>query len=206
MSLEQADLQCIICTEYLSSQIYQCANGPHYICGECLKKKNECPICRNGQRMICNTYLSGLLKPHLIACPYVKNGCQTKIFSCDDSHIEECKHAHAVCPLCKVLVKYSENAILDHLQSNCDFRTHVINYDNYMLVYYETNQHWYVGCFSDDQKLTNKIMKVVYRKGTNKEIFCELPIITNFRMPIDNYVSKIATSFVNLLPHCELSP
>ena len=40
-------LECPVCTETIKSvPVYQCANG-HVICKDCIKKLNNCPICRN---------------------------------------------------------------------------------------------------------------------------------------------------------------
>ena len=40
-------LECPVCMETIKSvPVYQCTNG-HVICRDCIKKLNNCPICRN---------------------------------------------------------------------------------------------------------------------------------------------------------------
>ena len=40
-------LECPVCLETIkSAPVYQCNNG-HVICKDCIKKLNNCPICRN---------------------------------------------------------------------------------------------------------------------------------------------------------------
>jgi hypothetical protein len=50
------DLECVACRESLTKNIYQCANGPHYLCGFCNSQlqKKECPICKHPGNMIRN--------------------------------------------------------------------------------------------------------------------------------------------------------
>ena len=45
-------LECPVCMETIKSvPVYQCANG-HVICKDCIKKLNNCPICRNDKALV----------------------------------------------------------------------------------------------------------------------------------------------------------
>lgn len=34
-SYKKEDLKCVICLDYLNNHIYQCPNGPHFVCDKC---------------------------------------------------------------------------------------------------------------------------------------------------------------------------
>ena len=55
-------LECPVCMETIKSlPVYQCANG-HALCNDCIKKLNNCPICRNDSSLVRSLKLENIVQ------------------------------------------------------------------------------------------------------------------------------------------------
>jgi hypothetical protein len=117
-TFSKSDLQCTVCFEPLTKKIYQCANGPHYVCEICKYKlpKKECPTCKHPGDMVRFIALEEQLKQHLTPC--VNTGCCEKFFKWHDAH--NCKFALVKCKICKRDVSGNLDLYASHLNDCCD--------------------------------------------------------------------------------------
>ncbi|CAH1971510.1 unnamed protein product [Acanthoscelides obtectus] len=69
-------LECPVCINYMTDQIYLCQNG-HSVCGTCNEKNGNkiCPICRNLMRSSRNFALENLVRHMNIPCRKKFRGC-----------------------------------------------------------------------------------------------------------------------------------
>jgi hypothetical protein len=123
-TFSKSDLQCAVCLDPLTKQIYQCANGPHYACATCKIKlpKKECPTCKHPGDMVRFIALEEQLKQHLKPCPNI--GCCDKFFKWQDDH--NCKFALVKCKICKRDASGNLDSYVSHLKDCCDQSFNVI--------------------------------------------------------------------------------
>ncbi|AYV76281.1 MAG: E3 ubiquitin-protein ligase Siah2 [Terrestrivirus sp.] len=119
-TLKSEELNCPVCFNSLNKQIYQCTNGPHFVCGECIKNLTGCPTCRNTTKPVRNIFLEEQLKPHLISCSNKENGCVEKILPWDKEHIKTCKFKPIDCKLCKKQTSGTRDKFVSHLTDCCN--------------------------------------------------------------------------------------
>jgi len=84
------ELECPVCTEYMSSPIKMCENG-HNICGSCKEHLWECPSCRGMFVTVRNIALEKLAATAVYPCKNREAGCEETFTVNDkDSHLAEC--------------------------------------------------------------------------------------------------------------------
>ncbi|KAJ0256102.1 E3 ubiquitin-protein ligase SINA-like 2 [Hirschfeldia incana] len=97
--LELDILDCPVCFQALSGQVFQCDNG-HIACFSCcLKLRNKCPACAlpigNNRCRI----MERLVEAVTVPCPNAKLGCTEKFsYGKDLAHEKECRFALCYCP------------------------------------------------------------------------------------------------------------
>lgn len=219
MSFDKNELTCNICMEPLTKQIFQCVNGPHYVCNSCELKliKNECPTCKHPSRPVRNIYFENQIKPHLIPCTNI--GCKEKFFKWCTEH--ECLFAHVNCRVCHRSVSSQVENYCQHLEGFCDEIFEKIN-----VLSFEKRLKYKLGGISSILKLPNNILLIVKKTGHTykisavknpdidlkefKNIICSYSrdgIEYNVTIPITNIgESKIADIFFNdNIPECIFS-
>jgi len=114
MKLSKDDLICVVCHEDLNHAIYQCLQGPHYVCEKCAKKLKQCPTCRHPFPLVNNIALKRSLDSIKQPC----SDCKQIFFPWSlAEHRESCIAAPTKCPFCEVYVK-SFN-LLPHFEREC---------------------------------------------------------------------------------------
>jgi hypothetical protein len=95
-------LECSVCTEYMSSPIKMCENG-HNICGSCKERLTNCPSCRGEFVKVRNIALEQLAATAIYPCKNREAGCgKTFTVNDKDSHLAECLFQSRECPFRKL--------------------------------------------------------------------------------------------------------
>ncbi|KAL3288538.1 hypothetical protein HHI36_002978 [Cryptolaemus montrouzieri] len=81
------DLECPVCTDYLTIPIRQCTIG-HSVCGKCITKLGQCALCRNEFTESRNITLEGLALKMKYPCINKDTGC-TELLSYSDREKHE---------------------------------------------------------------------------------------------------------------------
>jgi len=127
IEINKEDLQCCICLDDLSGQVYNCVNGPHYTCHTCKAKIYECPICKNSSPPVRNLYLEQSIKKYIVECP---KDCSKKIFNWSlEKHDKECANNPMDCICCKRQIIPNTLQLLSHLENFCNIRWSIQNID-----------------------------------------------------------------------------
>lgn len=155
----QDDLKCVVCYEYLNDQIFQCPVGPHFVCGNCATSLNACPVCRHNSKLVRMFYLETELKKNMIQCKYNKYGCNDKIYSWDDEHMNICKYKPITCQYCNNMVNNNIESYVLHYKTGCNKKCDtlsinlkknkfkcVLSSDNMPLII-EITKKYYIGIF-----------------------------------------------------------
>lgn len=95
-------LECPVCTNYLTSPITPCQNG-HNICAKCKSHAPICPSCGGQFLPFRNVTLEEIAKTTMYPCKNRAGGC-LQIFSMDnrDDHETECLYKNEKCPFTKI--------------------------------------------------------------------------------------------------------
>lgn len=67
-------LECPICNEYMSGQIYNCSRG-HSLCADCKKMLNKCPFCNANLTSSRNYVLEEIAEKTKLRCRNTSAGC-----------------------------------------------------------------------------------------------------------------------------------
>lgn len=95
-------LECPVCTNYMTSPITMCQNG-HNICAKCKSHASICPGCGGEFPRIRNVTLEEIAKTTMYPCKNRADGC-LQIFSMDNrlDHETECLYKKGKCPFTKI--------------------------------------------------------------------------------------------------------
>lgn len=217
-TLKPDELNCPICFSALNKQIYQCTNGPHYVCGDCCKGIVECPVCRNTTKPVRNNFLEEQLKPYLITCSNSGSGCSERILPWDKEHIKTCKFNPINCRLCKKETSCARTKFINHLTESCNmqfvitesvktkntysvttkYKNTIVPLGRFIAIISrekETTCHK-VAIVSDDEKFINK--KVKCSITTPDSVFHTIITITEIgKLSLDaNIPMQLGNSFV----------
>jgi E3 ubiquitin-protein ligase SIAH1 len=93
------ELECPVCTEYMSSPVNMCENG-HNICGSCKERLSDCPTCRGTFINVRNITLENLAATALYPCRNIEAGCE-ETFTLEDrkQHLSVCVYQSRECPV-----------------------------------------------------------------------------------------------------------
>lgn len=95
------ELECPVCTKYMSPPIRQCSTG-HSICEECRNKLSKCPLCKENFTDAKNLSLEALASKMHYPCINKDAGCKAKLpFNDRVKHEASCKYKHFKCGLDK---------------------------------------------------------------------------------------------------------
>ena len=97
------ELECPVCTEYITSPIKMCENG-HAICGSCKGRVTECPTCRGKFIDVRNITVENLAATAIYPCKNREDGCE-ETFTADDrnKHLSVCLYESRQCPVSLIL-------------------------------------------------------------------------------------------------------
>lgn len=116
MCIDKDLLTCGVCLESIDIPLYQCSNGPHYLCSGCVGKVRKCEVCKTG-KFLRNRLLEDQLRPFLINC--TRMDCKQMILPwAADVHEEQCRQKVYPCFLCKMQV--SKGGLQEHYERVCD--------------------------------------------------------------------------------------
>ncbi|CAH0550410.1 unnamed protein product [Brassicogethes aeneus] len=93
------ELECPICTNYMSPPIRQCVVG-HSVCETCRKKLKKCALCQGQFTDARNLTLESLAQKMRYPCIHKTSGCQKRLtFVERDKHEERCNHKGFRCAM-----------------------------------------------------------------------------------------------------------
>ena len=91
--------ECPVCTDLMTSQVYQCARG-HLVCGRCWARLPTCPTCRGPRQEIRNLALEQMVERLRFPCGHANYGCsETVSLAVRASHEVACSYRPYACPL-----------------------------------------------------------------------------------------------------------
>ncbi len=119
LSFKKDELMCCVCCHNLDNNIYQCPNGPHYLCLTCSMSCKQCPLCQHRTQFVRAIYLEENLKKYIVPCNFVRFGCDKKIFEWDNDHSLCCQYKvdDKLLSSFKQLDSYDTNALKHFTQS-----------------------------------------------------------------------------------------
>ena len=97
--IENRQLECIVCMEYMRPPILLCVND-HNICETCRPKlNNRCPICKGIISSLRNRKLENLARNIHYPCKHSRHGCRAEM-PCEvlEEHESTCPYQHYKCP------------------------------------------------------------------------------------------------------------
>jgi len=96
------ELECPVCTQYMSSPIKMCENG-HNICAGCKRRLPNCPSCRGMFVNVRNIALEKLAAAAIYPCKNREAGCaETFTANGKGNHLAECLFHSIDCPFRKL--------------------------------------------------------------------------------------------------------
>jgi len=96
------ELECPVCTQYMSSPIKMCENG-HNICEGCKGRLSNCPSCRGMFVNVRNKALETLAAAAIYPCKNREDGCAETFTANDEgNHLAECLFQSKECPFRKL--------------------------------------------------------------------------------------------------------
>lgn len=104
------ELECPICTAYMTPPIRQCATG-HSICEKCRKKLPKCPLCQGRFTEAKNLTLEALARKMHYPCDHKDSGCNAKLsFDVREQHQINCLYKGFKCGMerCAWMGKFEE--------------------------------------------------------------------------------------------------
>lgn len=114
-------IKCPVCFEYMSTPIYLCKEG-HSICNNCKSNMLKCTTCLADLTDKRNYTVEGISNLLVQPCPYMLNGCTTKVkLSSLEEHKSICDYRTVrKCPFCETSSGFSislgtVNSLLGHL-------------------------------------------------------------------------------------------
>lgn len=112
LNIPKEDLVCLVCFDELTGHLYQCVNGPHYLCKKCQKNIQVCPICITP--VLRNTYMENQILSHISTCP--NPGCEERLLK-NDHDCEFAPLPEVECPKCK----QQQKSLVQHLKKEEQF-------------------------------------------------------------------------------------
>jgi E3 ubiquitin-protein ligase SIAH1 len=95
------ELECPVCSDYMSSEIKMCENG-HNICGGCKRRLSNCPSCGGMFVNVRNIALEKLATTAIYPCKNREAGCaETYTANGKGNHLAECLFQRRACPFRK---------------------------------------------------------------------------------------------------------
>ncbi|KAK9701804.1 Seven in absentia protein family [Popillia japonica] len=96
-----SNLECQVCTEYMSRPIYMCHTG-HSICSQCKIKLSGCPSCKAVFTTTRNYALESLSLLFSYPCPFTRYGCDVVQKKEDlKDHVKICPSRIRQCSFCQ---------------------------------------------------------------------------------------------------------
>ena len=96
------ELECPVCSDYMSSEIKMCENG-HNICAGCKRRLPNCPSCRGMFVNVRNIALEKLADAAIYPCKNREAGCaETFTANGKGNHLAECLFHSIDCPFRKL--------------------------------------------------------------------------------------------------------
>ncbi|KAG0564419.1 hypothetical protein KC19_8G108600 [Ceratodon purpureus] len=118
--LDADTLECPLCTEPLTSPVYQCENG-HIACGPCCEKLTKgCPSCSQPTGRIRCLAVEKIIESLQVACKHAHHGCKemlryNKKDERDEHEQEECKYKPVPCYIPCCMHEGPKFTLPDHL-------------------------------------------------------------------------------------------
>ncbi|KDR07292.1 E3 ubiquitin-protein ligase siah-1-like [Zootermopsis nevadensis] len=194
------DLECPVCTEYMSPPITLCSNG-HNICKKCRQNVECCPICRGQLSGIRNVTLEKIARRQQYPCTNRDRGCP-QVFSMDliADHHAVCRYGPLRCPMNKFpSVSCSWKGLLSEIKKHVQ--------DSHEAYFKDTPyvRSHYVGNGEAVRFITNETF-LCYKRIKDDKLFCVVQLVgtkeeaskykSQFTLCGGNGVDKIVETFV----------